>query len=223
MALPITGGKITTPFAKPGKMWSTGRHEGVDFACPNGTKILACADGVVIGTKVWGGAYGPNSLVIKHVVNGQTLYTMYAHGQKLYVKKGDNVFMGQHVLDSGAMGNVTGPHLHLECQAKSTWTKGGGINPAGLIALGPVAPAPAPIPVASKPALVMSKSYPGTPVKIGDKGPHIVGLRASLGLSSGDTYDAKAFAAVKKIQKANPALGTADGILGPKSWRAIVK
>ena len=135
MALPITGGKITCPFAKPGKMWKTGRHEGVDFACPKGTPILACADGTVVGTGIWGSAYGPHSLVIKHKVGEQTLYTMYAHGQKLYVKKGDKVVKGQHVLDSGAEGNVTGPHLHLECQAKPTWTRGGGIDPAGLLAI----------------------------------------------------------------------------------------
>jgi murein DD-endopeptidase MepM/ murein hydrolase activator NlpD len=116
-------------------MWSTGRHEGVDFACPKGTPILACADGKVVGTGIWGGAYGKHSLVIKHKVGEQTLYTMYAHGQKLYVKKDDVVTKGQHVLDSGAEGNVTGPHLHLECQAKPTWTKGGGINPQPLIDL----------------------------------------------------------------------------------------
>jgi murein DD-endopeptidase MepM/ murein hydrolase activator NlpD len=226
MALPITGGKITTPFAKPGKLWSTGRHEGVDFACPKGTKILACADGKVVGTGIWGSAYGPNSLVIKHVVNGQTLYTMYAHGQKLYVKKGDKVKLGQHVLDSGAMGNVTGPHLHLECQAKPRWTRGGGINPAGLLGFGGGATAPAPTsPVAAKPSKVAkpSKKYPGKPVKPGDKGPHIVALREALKLGAGDTYDAAAVKAVKKIQKATPALGTPDGIMGPKSWKHIVK
>jgi murein DD-endopeptidase MepM/ murein hydrolase activator NlpD len=221
MALPITGGKITTVFAKPGKMWSTGRHEGVDFACPKGTKILACADGTVVGTGIWGSAYGPNSLVIKHVVDGQTLYTMYAHGQKLYVKKGDKVKMGQHVLDSGAMGNVTGPHLHLECQAKPTWTRGGGINPAGLLAFGGVGVSTP----ASKPAPTpkVSKVYPGKPVKAGDKGEHISVLRKALKLSNGDTYDAAAVEAVRKIQKATPGLGKPDGIIGPKTWGHIVK
>ena len=146
---------------------------------------------------------------------------MYAHGQKLYVKKGDKVKMGQHVLDSGAMGNVTGPHLHLECQAKSTWTRGGGINPEGLIRLSSgEAPASAPI---KAPSIKSSKAYPGKPVKPRDRGPHIVALRNALKLPAGDVYDAKAVAAVKKIQKATPALGTPDGVLGPKSWSAIVK
>lgn len=139
MALPIKGGKITTPFGKKGKMWSTGRHEGVDFAKPVGTPILACAPGQVIGTGVWGAAYGKNSVVIKHSVNGQILYTMYAHASKLYVKKGDKVKVGQHIADVGAEGNVTGPHLHLECQAKPTWTKGGGIDPKPLLNWQPVA------------------------------------------------------------------------------------
>ena len=132
MALPIKNGKITTPFGKKGSMWSTGRHEGVDFAKPVGTPILACAPGEVIGTGVWGSAYGKNSVVIKHKINGQVLYTMYAHASKLYVKKGDKVKTGQHIADVGAEGNVTGPHLHLECQAKPTWTRGGGIDPKPL-------------------------------------------------------------------------------------------
>ena len=131
--------KITTPFHKEGKMWSTGRHEGVDFACPSGTPVYAVADGVVVGTGIWGSAYGEHSLVIKHQGKVRPLYVMYAHGRKLYVKKGDKVKMGQHVLDSGAEGNVSGPHLHLEVQAQDHWVKGGGLDPTYLLELKPEA------------------------------------------------------------------------------------
>lgn len=166
MALPIKNGKVTTPFGKKGNMWSTGRHEGIDFAKPVGTPILACAPGQVIGTGVWGGAYGKNSVVIKHIINKQVLYTMYAHASKLYVKKGDKVTVGQHIADVGAEGNVTGPHLHLECQAKPTWTRGGGIDPKPLLDWQPAAKVPptakdlAPTPVAVSPEVAPKPAVP---------------------------------------------------------------
>jgi murein DD-endopeptidase MepM/ murein hydrolase activator NlpD len=221
MAWPVPSKyKITTPFAKPGKMWTTGRHEGVDFAAPIGTPVFAAGDGKVIGTGVWGSAYGSKSVVIQH----GKLFVMYAHMSKLEIKKGDSVVAGQKIGEVGKEGNVTGPHLHLEAQAKPTWTRGGGIDPAELLASGagsaPAAAAPTTPAVAPT---VNPKAYPGNPVKPGDKGPHIAELRKALGLSAGNTYDAKAVEAVKKFQAANKALGTPDGIIGPKSWKAIVK
>jgi murein DD-endopeptidase MepM/ murein hydrolase activator NlpD len=210
--------KITTAFAKPGKMWTTGRHEGVDFAAPVGTPVYAAGDGKVIGTGIWGSAYGSKSLVIQH----GKLYVMYAHMSELFVKKGDTVKGGQEVGKVGKEGNVTGPHLHLEAQAKPTWTRGGGIDPAELLASGGGSAPVAAAPVAAAP-VANPKAYPGNPVKLGDKGPHIAELRKALGLSAGTTYDAKAVEAVKKIQAANKALGTPDGVIGPKSWKAIVK
>ena len=214
--------KITTAFAKPGKMWKTGRHDGVDFAAPVGTPVYAAGDGKVIGTGIWGSAYGSKSLVIQH----GKLYVMYAHMSELFVKKGDTVKGGQEVGKVGKEGNVTGPHLHLEAQAKPTWTRGGGIDPAELLASGsgsvPTAATatPAPTPVTPK----NPKAYPGKPVKPGDKGPHIIELKKSLGLpGKDDTYGSKAVELVKKIQTADKSLGTPNGVLGPKSWAAIVK
>jgi murein DD-endopeptidase MepM/ murein hydrolase activator NlpD len=228
MAWPVPSKyKITTPFAKPGKMWKTGRHEGVDFAAPVGTPVFAAGDGKVTGTGVWGSAYGSKSVVIKH----GKLFVMYAHMSKLEVKKGQSVKAGQKIGEVGREGNVTGPHLHLEAQAKPTWTRGGGINPAELLASGggsvptsaPAAPVAPKKPKASvAPAVSNPKAYPGKPVKPGDKGPHILELKKALGFID-DTYDPKVVEAVKKIQRANKALGTPDGIMGPKSWKAIVK
>ena len=67
MALPIKNGKVTTAFGKEGPMWKTGRHEGADFAVPDGTPFFAMADGVVesVGT-AWGKAYGVLANVFIH-------------------------------------------------------------------------------------------------------------------------------------------------------------
>ncbi len=45
MAMPINGHPISTPFGVKGKMWSSGRHEGIDIAAPVGTDIVAPCDG----------------------------------------------------------------------------------------------------------------------------------------------------------------------------------
>lgn len=203
MALPIKDGKVTTPFGKKGNMWSTGRHEGIDFAKPVGTPILACAPGQVIGTGVWGGAYGKNSIVIKHVVNKQVLYTMYAHASKLYVKKGDKVTAGQHIADVGAEGNVTGPHLHLECQAKPTWTKGGGIDPKPLLDWQPAAKTP--------PAKLMDGETlisPESPKKaVAPKNAVLDGEDTPLALSANTTANKL----TKLIEVAKAEIGTIEG------------
>lgn len=220
MAWPVPKNyKITTPFAKPGKMWTTGRHEGVDFAAPVGTPVYAAGDGKVIGTGIWGSAYGKNSLVIQH----GNLYVMYAHMSKLMVKKGDVVKAGQQVGEVGKEGNVTGPHLHLEAQAKPTWTRGGGIDPAELLASGGGSvPASAPAPAAPA-SSSSSKAYPGKPVKPGDSGEHIKVLQAALKVPVTGVFDDKTKNAVITIQKTYKALGTPDGIVGPKTWATIVK
>ena len=124
--MPIKGKKVTTPFAKPGKMWSSGRHEGIDIACPVGTTIVAPVDAKVekVG-QVWGAAFGHNNVLLK--VEGG--YLLFAHCSKALVKAGDHVKAGQAIAKSGEDGNVSGPHLHMEYQKGPGWVKGGGMNP----------------------------------------------------------------------------------------------
>lgn len=109
LAYPTTYRNISAGFPK----YPSGReHTGIDFPAPNNTPICACADGVVILTKELTYSYG-RYIVIQHNINGQTLYTLYAHNNTLYVKTGDTVVKGQHIADSGSTGNSTGPHCHL--------------------------------------------------------------------------------------------------------------
>jgi len=138
MALPIKNGKITCPFGKPGTMWSSGHHEGVDFAVPAGTPVLAVADGTVAGIGTWGSAFGKHSVIINH---GRSTMCIYAHLMSNTVKAGDKVTKGQQIGLSGGRpghaedGNVSGPHLHFELQKGPGWVRGGGQDPAAILAV----------------------------------------------------------------------------------------
>lgn len=84
-------------------------HNGVDLAVNTGTDVLAFAAGTVdyIGESP---IYG-NYLQLKHAGG---LTSFYAHCSELCVQQGQNVTAGQKIAESGATGNVTGPHLHFE-------------------------------------------------------------------------------------------------------------
>lgn len=88
-------------------------HEGIDFAAPVGTPIVAAAGGVVIAAE-YHHQFG-NMLEIDH---GNDIVTRYAHASRLLVKVGDIVKRGQHVADIGSTGRSTGPHLHFEVLVK---------------------------------------------------------------------------------------------------------
>jgi murein DD-endopeptidase MepM/ murein hydrolase activator NlpD len=85
------------------------RHDGIDFGAEKGTHIKVQAAGVVTYAG-WRGNYG-RFLEIDH---GMGIKTRYGHLNKLFVKKGDLVHVGQHVADVGNTGRSTGPHLHYE-------------------------------------------------------------------------------------------------------------
>lgn len=90
----------------------TGRiapHNGVDFATPTGTPVLATGDGVVIQTVSH--PYAGKYVVIQH---GTNYRTRYLHNSRILVKKGQKVSRGQRIALAGATGRVTGPHIHYE-------------------------------------------------------------------------------------------------------------
>lgn len=84
-------------------------HCGVDLKADSGTPVLAFASGTVdyIGESDIYGQY----LQLRHD-NGVTSF--YAHCSKLCVQQGQRVTVGEKVAESGATGEVTGPHLHFE-------------------------------------------------------------------------------------------------------------
>lgn len=85
------------------------RHDGIDIAAPEGTPVLAAADGTVIYA---GEQSGYGSIVIVRHADG--LVTLYAHNSRLLVEDGDRVRRGQPVARVGQTGRTTGPHLHFE-------------------------------------------------------------------------------------------------------------
>lgn len=86
-----------------------GHHNGLDFACPSKTIVVATMDGTVVRSQ-WMGGFG-NAVVIRHKDGTETTY---AHNTKVLVRIGDDVKRGQVIALSGNTGRSTGPHVHLE-------------------------------------------------------------------------------------------------------------
>lgn len=140
MTLPIKNGKIGTPYGKPGKVWSAGHHQGVDFPCKVGTPVYAVDRGTVVeaGGSPWGKNFGNHQVVVRHKVKtgrfkSKTVYAIYAHCSSTHVHVGAKVKKGEIIAFSGAEGNVTGPHLHFEVQLQNYWTKTNDIDPTPLL------------------------------------------------------------------------------------------
>ena len=83
-------------------------HNGIDMAAPNGSPILAAADGTVIAAS-YSGTMG-NYIMIDH---GSDLISIYMHASGLNVSAGDEVSAGDRIGSVGSTGRSTGPHLHF--------------------------------------------------------------------------------------------------------------
>jgi murein DD-endopeptidase len=88
-------------------------HNGVDFAMPTGTPILATGDGVV--TRVMSHPYAGKYVEIQH---GSHYLTRYLHLHRILVKRGQTVKRGERIALSGNTGRSTGPHLHFELHVR---------------------------------------------------------------------------------------------------------
>ena len=109
---------ISCHFGEPDG-WTGAPHGGMDFAAGYGTPIYAAADGVVVKAgyhNSWG-----NYVKIYHgVVDGNQIYTLYAHCSSLGVSAGQTVTQGQTIAAVGSTGDSTGNHLHFEVYVNNT-------------------------------------------------------------------------------------------------------
>lgn len=124
---PVVGCPMTSPY-NPKRLHPILKrvrpHNGIDWACPTGTPIMAFADGVVTYAG-WKGGNG-NLLVIEHSHGYTSLYA-HMHGFARGIKKGVRVRQGQVVGQLGSTGLSTGPHLHFAVKRNGRY-----IDPASI-------------------------------------------------------------------------------------------
>ncbi len=109
--------KVTAFFHDPEYKKKLGReHNAVDFFAPQGSDLIAPADGIV--EKIGLNNYGYSYLILKHDNN---FYTVYGHLSDIKVTKGQKIKQGELIgLTGGTPGTkgagyfTTGPHLHFE-------------------------------------------------------------------------------------------------------------
>jgi hypothetical protein len=94
--------EVYSQFGKPG-------HNGIDWGLPNGTPILAAADGKV--TKIGNDPNGYGRYILLQHNGYQTLY---AHLQDLKVSVIEPIHVSDVIGFSDNTGFSTGPHLHFE-------------------------------------------------------------------------------------------------------------
>ncbi len=123
MKTPINGARLSSGYGmrKHPILGYNKKHQGVDFAAPTGTPIMAAGTGHIeyVGNNGGAGKY----IRIKHLNGYKTAYahlSKYASG----ISKNVKVNQGQTIGYVGSTGLSTGPHLHYE-----VWFNGERINP----------------------------------------------------------------------------------------------
>ena len=104
-------------------------HDGVDFAMPEKTPILAVDDGIVFHV-----GYGPYGKTI--IINHSWGKTYYGHLSEFNINIGQNVKKGDLIALSGSTGLSTGPHLHFVVRPDSVSNEngfGGAVDPLAYL------------------------------------------------------------------------------------------
>lgn len=88
------------------------KHEGIDIAVPEGTRVVAPARGRIVATGHSRG-YG-RYVLLQHGHSGYSSFFAHLSSIAPRVHRGATVGRGQQIGLSGATGLTTGPHLHYE-------------------------------------------------------------------------------------------------------------
>lgn len=105
------GFRVSSPF---GAARSTGPHQGIDLACPEGTNVYAVIGGTVY-REYFAKDGHPNGNSVH--IRGDGVLLSYLHLLISFVDVGDEVRPGQLIGLSGTTGRSTGPHLHFQVNA----------------------------------------------------------------------------------------------------------
>ncbi|WP_394537302.1 M23/M56 family metallopeptidase [Lysobacter enzymogenes] len=112
LAVPLADTRITSRYGVSGGI-RIRPHRGIDFAARRGTRVYAPAAALVVAATdryPEGERYG-KVVVLDH---GDGWQTLYAHLQDFDVHEGQRIAAGAPIGRSGASGQATGPHLHME-------------------------------------------------------------------------------------------------------------
>lgn len=112
-----------------GLMFNGGKHYGMDFGMPTGTKIKALTDGKISQAGAVAGG-GGNQITLDEP--GGKWYQWYMHMSKIIAKKGQKVSAGDVIGLSGSTGNSTTPHLHIQ-RMKGYPSNETAVNPMGWL------------------------------------------------------------------------------------------
>ena len=101
-------GKVRRPFRSADA--KEGLHEGIDLLAPEGSAVRASAAGKVIFAGQGPEAYGLTVILF----HGGRWTTTYSFLQKVTVKEGDQVKLGERIGLVGDTGLAEEPQLHFE-------------------------------------------------------------------------------------------------------------
>lgn len=111
LVAPLSHYRVGSPFGRRrdplNKKWAM--HKGADFSAPSRSKIFATAAGKVV-YRGWKGRYGR----LVEIDHGFGIRTRYGHMRHIYVRRGQQVKVGQKIGQVGTSGRSTGPHVHYE-------------------------------------------------------------------------------------------------------------
>ena len=125
---PPVKGKVVSRFGqrKPGPYNSFTFQSGIDIKIERGEPVRSVFKGEVIYSD-WLLGYG-NLIIIHH---GDNYYSLYAHVQHVFKKKGDSVDIGETIATAGDTGFLKGTCLHFEIRHH-----GKAVNPLEWLKIG---------------------------------------------------------------------------------------